>query len=127
MDFPGALKERSFQMVDYFVAMRRTLFFRTGGFTPNAGKYSFLDICLKTLESTNDPDAVIYLPDLKMIFLDNIPQKENPKGIMDDSIYFYGKWHSCLWESEKKLHNNDGVSSEDLAHAKMATAMQSAR
>ena len=127
MDFPGALKERNFQMVDYFVAMKKNLFFKTGGFTPDAGNYSFLDICLKTLESTNDPDAVRYLPDLKLIFLDNVPQKENPKGIMDDSIYFYGKWNWCLWESENKLHKEDGVSSEDLAHTKLATAMQSVK
>jgi len=127
MDFPGALKERSFQMVDYCVAMKKNLFLKTGGFTPDAGNYSFLDICLKTLQSTNDPDAVMYLPDLKMIFLDRVPQKENPKGIMDDSIYFYGKWNCCLWESAKELHKEDGFSSEDLAQAKMATAMQSAR
>jgi hypothetical protein len=122
MDFPGALKERSFQMVDYFVAMEKNLFIKTGGFTPDAGKYSFLDICMKVLQSTNDPNAVIYLPRLKLIFLDSLDQKEN----IDDSIYFYGKWNSCLWESENKLHKKDGVSPEDLAHAKMAAAMQSA-
>jgi len=122
-DFPKALKERSFQMVDHFVAMERNLFFKTGGFTQDAGKYSFLDICLKASRSTNDPNTIIYLPKLKMIFLDHIDPKKNP----DDSIYFYGKWNGYLWESEKELHQKDGVSPKDLAHAKMTAAMQSVR
>jgi hypothetical protein len=123
IEFPGGLKERSFQMVDYFIAMKNDLFFRTGGFTPDAGGYSFLDICLKTLQVTNDPNAIIYLPELKMIFLDNIQRNQN----RDDSIYFYGKWHGFLWESEKKLHRDDKVSPKDIAHVKITAAMQSAR
>ena len=123
MDFPGALKERSFQMVDSFVAMNRTLFFKTGGFSPDAGRYAFLDICLKILQATNDPDAVIYLPGLKLIFLDHTPQRNT----MDDAIYFYGKWHGCLWESEKQLHLQDGVSQEELTQIKMTAAFQAVR
>ncbi len=122
IEFPGGLKERSFQMVDYFIAMKNNLFFRTGGFTKDAGDYAFLDICLKALKVTNDPTAIIYLPKLKMIFLDNIPRKSN----MDDSIYFYGKWNSCLWDSEKKLHMDDQVSPKDIDHVKITSAMQSA-
>ena len=121
MDFPPALKERSFQMVDYFAAMKKDLFCKVGGFTPQAGRYLFLDICLKTLEFTCDSHGVIYLPDLKMIFLDPVYQKET----MDEAIYFYGKWNGCLWESEKKLHEMDGISQEDIAQAKLAAAMQS--
>ena len=110
-------------MVDSFVAMNRTLFFKTGGFTPDAGRYAFLDICLKILQSTDDPDAVIYLPDLKLIFLDHTPQSNT----MDDAIYFYGKWHGCLWESEKQLHLQDGVSQEELTRIKMTAAFQAVR
>ncbi len=121
MGFPSALKERSFQMVDYFVAMKKKLFCKTGGFTPQAGKYLFLDICLKTIQYKDDADAIVYLPDLKMIFLDHLYQRENP----DDAIYFYGKWNGCLWESEKKLHEVDGISPEDIAQAKLTAAMQS--
>lgn len=121
-DFPGVLTERSFQMVDYFVAMEKNRFLQTGGFTPNAGKYAFLDFCLKACQSTNDPDAIVYLPDLKLIFLDSPDPKRNP----DDAIFFYGKWTGALWESEKKLYQTDGFSPNDLAHAKMASAMQSA-
>ncbi len=121
VDFASALKERSFQMVDYFVAMKKNLFCKIDGFTPQAGKYLFLDICLKAALCTRDPHAVVYLPDLKMIFLDHIHQKDLP----DDAIYFYGKWNGCLWESEKNLHETDGISREALAHAKLAAAMQS--
>ncbi|MCP4721129.1 MAG: hypothetical protein GY860_16870 [Desulfobacteraceae bacterium] len=121
-DFSGVLKERSFQMVDHFVAMEKNLFFKTGGFTPDAGKYLFLDICLKARQSTNDPDTIVYLPKLKMIFLDQIDPKK-----AQDSIYFYGKWNGCLWESENELHQKDGISSKDLAQAKISSAMQSVR
>ncbi len=121
-DFSGVLKERSFQMVDHFVAVKRNLFFKTGGFTPDAGRYLFLDICLKARQSTNDPDTIVYLPKLKMIFLDQIDPKMAP-----DSIYFYGKWNGCLWESEKQLHQKDGISSKDLGQAKISSAMQSVR
>jgi hypothetical protein len=122
-NFPGALKERSFQIVDHFVAMDKLLFLETGGFTQDAGKYAFLDICLKALQITDDPQAIVYLPNLKLIFLDEVAPKENP----DDAIYFYGKWNGCLWESEKELLHRDGVSAQDLTHARMASAMQSIR
>jgi hypothetical protein len=56
-----------------------------------------------------------------MIFLDSVYQKET----MDDAIYFYGKWNGCLWESEKKLHEIDGLSPEAIARAKLTAAMQS--
>ena len=108
-------------MVDYFVAMKKNLFCEAGGFTLQAGRFLFLDICLKAFQLTQDPHTVIYLPDLKMIFLDPFYQKET----MDDAIYFYGKWNGCLWESEKKLHMIDGISLEDIAQAKLTAAMQS--
>jgi hypothetical protein len=122
MDFPGVLKQRSFQMVDHMVALKKKLFLTSGGFTPDAGGYWMMDLCLKTLQSTNDGDTVIYLPDLKMIFLGPVPAKTKT----DDAVYFYGKWTGHLWESEKKLLQEDKISQQDLAHAKMAAAMQSA-
>lgn len=121
MDFPSALKERSFQMTDYFIAMKKDLFLNTGGFTPEAGAYLFLDICLKTLQYTNDPNAIVYLPEVKMIFLD----KRNKRDNMDDSVYFYGRWNSYIWESEKKLYQEDGVSPQDLVQATLSSAAQS--
>ncbi len=119
-NFSGVLKERSFQLVDHFVAMGKKLFLKSGGFTRDAGKYVFMDICLKASQTTKDPDTVVYLPTLKMIFLDRISPKENP----DDAVYFYGRWNGSLWESEKELYKKDKISSEDLAHARMASAMQ---
>ncbi len=123
MDFACALKERSFQMVDHFVAMKRNLFFTTGGFTPDAGIYSVLDICLKARQLTDNPNDVVYLPDLKMIFLDHVTPKYNA----DNSVYFYGRWNGCLWESEKQLHKVDMVSLEALTQAKMKAALHTSR
>ncbi|MCP3941156.1 MAG: hypothetical protein GY710_06715 [Desulfobacteraceae bacterium] len=123
IDFPGALKERSFQMVDYFLAVKKELFFQAGGFSPEAGAYMFQDFCLKAIEHTGDPDTIIYLPDLKMIFLTQHPEKTDT----DHAIYFYGKWNGYLWESELKLRNEDGVSLEDLTHARLTSAMQAFR
>jgi hypothetical protein len=122
-DFPGVSKERSFQMVNHFAAMEKKLFLRTGGFTQDAGGYAFLDICLKALHATDDPDTIVYLPNLKLIFLDEIAANKTP----DDAIYFYGKWNGSLWESEKALLEQDGISAKDLAHARMTSAMTSLR
>ncbi len=121
MDFPGVLKQRSFQMVDGFVATSRELFLKTGGFEPNAGQYMFLDYCLKVLQHTCDPDAVVYLPDLKLVFLDRI----QPKKSGNDAVFFYSKWCGCLWESQTELHTEDGFSQEDLEQARMAAAVKS--
>ena len=123
IDFPSALKERSFQMVDHFVALKKNLFFKIGGFSQKAGKNAFMDICLKARHYTNDPDTIIYLPDLKMIFLEKICHNSN----LDDSIFFYGRWHGDLWESEKRLYQEDNISKEDIAAAKISAAMQANR
>ena len=64
--------------------------------------------------------GVISLPDLKMLFLKNLVEK----NIEDDSIYFYGKWHGRLWEPEDQLHKEDSVSLKDIDDAKMRAAMQ---
>ncbi|MDA3788950.1 MAG: glycosyltransferase [Desulfobacula sp.] len=122
-NFPSALKERSFQMVDYFLAVKKELFFQVGGFNPGSGAYMFLDFCLKTRQYKSDPNAIIYLPDLKMIFLTQTPKKTNT----DHATYFYGKWNGVLWESEKKLQKEDNVSPNDLTHARLSSAMKTAR
>lgn len=120
VDFEAAKKERSFQMVDYFAAMKKNVFCKAGGFTPEAGKYKIPDFCLKAAKVAKDPEAVFYLPDLTLIFVDPVRQKET----MDEAVYFYGKWHGSLWESEQALYKTDGISPEDLARARLAAAMQ---
>ncbi len=119
IDFEHALKERSFQMVDHFMAVEKELFIAAGGFTPDAGEYRFLDFCLKTRQLTEDPDSVLFLPDLQCIFLADPPEIRP----LEDAIYFYSRWHGTLWESETRLYQQDGLSIEDITRSKLMAAM----
>ena len=120
VDFPAVLKERDVEMADLFLALNRSLFFRIGGITPQAGHYALPDICLKAGQALQEPSPVLYLPDL--VLMDLSPVTPSPKA--DDSVYFHGRWHGRLWESEKQVYEKDGISPEDLAHARMTAALQ---
>ena len=122
INFEAALKEREFQMADHFLAVDRHLFLKLGGFTPDAGHYLFMDLCLKAEEIVKNPNPVVILPELQMIFLEQ--KKEDFKE--EDAVYFYGRWNGRLWESEKKRYKEDGISQKDLAHSHMASAMRTA-
>ncbi len=122
VEFPPACKERSFQMVDLMLAVEKDLFVQAGGFTPSAGPYWLMDLCLKIHCKTDDPDAIVYLPDLRMIQL-AVPFQSTDR---DSAVYFYSRWHSRLWTSEDALYRSDGISPQNLSHARLAAAMQSA-
>ncbi|MFH2060658.1 MAG: hypothetical protein ABIJ59_17370 [Pseudomonadota bacterium] len=121
-NFPPALTERPFPMVDHFLCMNRSLFFKTGGFHTKTGKYKFLDFCLRTRDILQDPDAVIYLPKLRLLQPGNnlVPHKD------EDSIFFHSRWHGELWENEDLFYKKDGVSCLQLEAARMTRAMETA-
>jgi hypothetical protein len=108
-------------MVDHFLAVEKKLFLSAGGFSSNAGEYRFLDFCLKARQITDDPEPIVFLPDLQCIFLSDPPETRP----ISDSIYFYGKWHGTLWESETRLYQQDELSIEDVTRSKLMSAMQS--
>jgi hypothetical protein len=125
-DFPQANIERSFQMIDYFVALKKDFFFELGGFWIKSGQNAFMDISLRAQKyasgSTGHDDSgtAIYLPDLHLIQLNTKKGKIN----FDDSIHFYGKWHGTLWESKKRLYSNDGISKIKLDAARLTSAIK---
>ncbi|WDP89718.1 MAG: hypothetical protein HUN04_08325 [Desulfobacter sp.] len=123
IDFEHGKKERPFQMVDYFMAVDKEIFFRTGGFSPGAGPYIIPDFCLKFRDICGRPDPAVYLPGVKMIYLEAPCEKTDPEA----AIYFYSKWHGALWESRSGLWEADGVSEKDLAHAGISAAMTGLR
>lgn len=120
INFEPALKERSFQMVDHFLAVDRELFAELGGLTPQAGEYMFLDFCLKAEEKHETEDITIYLPELQLIFL----QRPASRRTNDHSIFFFSRWHGYLWASEDRLVREDKVSQEDLGRAQLSAAMK---
>jgi hypothetical protein len=118
--FPHACKTRSFQMVDHFICTEKKFFLSIGGFETRSGRYLFLDLCLRTLKISHDPETVIYLPDVELLLLDS-PRH----GLThDDAIFFYSRWHGVLWESEDALLSRDGVSTLQLDAARMTRAME---
>ena len=116
--FEPVLKERRFQLIDLFCALPKDLFLEIGGFTPKAGRHMIKDLCLKTGRYLQRIDPAIYLPDVKLMLL----EKNNDKDSMEDSIYFFSKWHSDLWESESKLFESDDITKQRMDAEKIAAA-----
>ena len=108
-------------MLDHFIAIDKKFFLDIGGFSPQAGRYAFMDICLKSSEFCNDDKTAIYLPQVNLISY-GTPGKLS----MTDSIYFFSRWHSALWDSEDILYEKDGVSRLQLESARMTRAMETA-
>ena len=114
-DFPNALKERSFQILDHFIAVDRNLFLELGGFWDKSGGYAFMDLCLRAKEYTGDVDVAMYLPKVQFLQLD----RQNPSTDQDAAIHFYGRWHGVLWDNEDELYAKDGISRMEVQRALM--------
>ncbi len=129
-DFPHALKERPFQMLDHFICIKRKLFFDLGGFRNKAGRYGWMDLCLRARQHTHDPEACIYLPNVCMMQLDDggpgNGAGDGKEPDYEDSIYFFSRWHTHLWENEGLLHAHDKITKQDL-HTALAAQAQSAQ
>ncbi len=120
--FPEAMKERSFKMLDHFICISRTLFHETGGFWTKTGKFAFMDICLRADTNMKGKNPCIYIPNTCMIALDGDKEKFNP----DDSIYFFGRWQGMLWENQETLYSTDKITREELNAALHAQSMEAA-
>jgi hypothetical protein len=121
-DFPPALKERSFKMLDHFVCIHRAFFHELGGFREKTGKFAFMDICLRADTYNKRNDTCVYIPDVGMVSLKDNTDPFNP----DDAIYFFGKWHGVLWETQEALYESDKITKEELDAALMAQAIKTA-
>jgi len=117
-EYPNALKERSFQMIDHFTAMNRSHFYRMGGFWEKAGSYSFMDICLRAGKSDKKKDYCIYLPKVCLAKL-----KNNKKTTPDEAIYFYGRWQGRLWENQEVFYKTDQITESEINTARLAQSM----
>jgi hypothetical protein len=119
-DFPSAMKERAFKMLDHFICINKTFFHKIGGFWGKTGKFAFMDICLRADTHNNDKDNCIYIPDACMMSLDEHGEVFSP----EDSIYFFGKWQGFLWEDQEKLYEMDKMTKADLNTARIAQSME---
>ncbi len=120
--FPHVMKERSFQMVNHFLCIERKQFFSLGGFNPEAGKYLFMDLCLRSQENDAGKNLIMYLPQIKLTQL----SFSDLASDIESAIFFFSRWHGMLWESEDQLYKKDGVSSIQLSAARMTRAMETA-
>lgn len=120
--FPPAMKERSFKMLDSFICINKTFFHQLGGLCVKAGQFAFMDICLRADTYKKSKDRCQYVPKACMVSLN-----ENKKLFnSDDSIYFFGKWHGTLWENQNKLHSTDKITKAELDAAQIAQSMATA-
>lgn len=119
-DFPGAVKERPFKMLDHFICAQRDYFCEIGGFGEEAGKFAFMDICLRA-DNTNggNDECCIYIPQVCMI--DPVHKKKSFNA--RDSIHFFGKWHGVLWENQEEIYSRDKFSKEQLDTAQLTQSM----
>lgn len=120
--FPAACKTRSFQMVNNFIGVDKKLFLNNSGFHHKAGRYKFMDFCLRASKLLLDPDAIIYLHNLKFIQISPFLRQEN----FDSAIYFYSKWHGQLWDTEETFLKKDNISNLQIDGARMTRAMETA-
>ncbi len=117
--FPQAQKARPFQMVDHVLGLDREFFAHLGGFHPMAGRFGFLDLCLRAQE-TDTPAPVFFIPEIRFTRL------AAPKSLAetDQSLYFYARWHAALWENEARFYEKDKVTPLQLDAARMTRAME---
>ena len=116
-NFPNALKERSFQILDHFIAVDRNFFLELGGFWDKSGRYAFMDLCLRAKEYTGGIDVAMYLPKVRFVHLDQ--QTPSIDIDQDAAIHFYGRWHGVLWDNEDELYAKDGISRMEVQRALM--------
>lgn len=121
-EFPNAMKERSFKIFDHFICIDKAFFHEIGGFWKKAGKFMFMDLCLRADTYKKNKDTCIYIPDACMVSLNKNKERFNP----DDSIYFFGKWHGVLWENQEKFYTTDKISKAELDAARLAQSMATA-
>jgi hypothetical protein len=121
-DFPPAIKERSFKMLDHFICIHKDFFHELGGFWGKTGKFAFMDLCLRADRYKEKNNTCIYIPDAGMVSLNDNNDPFNP----DHSIYFFGKWQGALWENQESLYETDKITKAELDAARMAQAMETA-
>jgi hypothetical protein len=121
-DFPNALKERPFMLLDHFISINHAFFHKIGGFWEKAGKFLFMDICLQADTFNTSKNSCMYLPDVCLVALDT----KDDAFIPDDAAWFYGRWHGHLWENQEIFYAEDQVSKIDLDAARLTQSMASA-
>ncbi len=116
-EFACAMKERPFQMLDYVLCADRNVFCKLGGFVPQAGKFAFMDLCLRANQEQGN-DSCMYLPKVCLMF--QTPRSDDFD--QDASVYFYGKWHGTLWENQMSLYEEDHITQDQVDTARMNRA-----
>ncbi len=116
--FSGAMVEDRFQMIDHAMAVERHYFYGLGGFVGESGSYGFLDLCLRANASANGEYKAIYLPNVCLTELEDaiIPDQAH-------ALYFYGKWHGALWESQDRFLENRQLTLEEIETARFTQSM----
>lgn len=118
-DFAPANKERSFPMMDHMVCLSADLFLNLGGFSPSAGIYALMDLCLKARLKKNDNNTCVFLPGLQLL---------KPHDVQDipvqNAVFFFARWHGLLWDNEESLYQSEGISHQQLDTARMAQAQK---
>jgi hypothetical protein len=118
-DFAPANKERSFPMMGHMVCMSADLFLSIGGFSPKAGTYALMDLCLKARLKKNDNNTCIFLPELQMLKPHDVQSVPTP-----DAVFFFARWHGLLWDNEESLYQSEGITHRQLDTARMAQAQK---
>ncbi|MCG8551385.1 MAG: hypothetical protein MI799_13365 [Desulfobacterales bacterium] len=117
--FAPANRERSFPMLDHMVCLSAGLFLKSGGFSPRAGTYALMDLCLKIRQQTQSNNTCVFLPGLQILKPHEV--QEIPAG---DALFFFARWHALLWDNENSLYQNEGISPRQLDAARMAQAQK---
>jgi hypothetical protein len=95
------------------------VFLSIGGFSPKAGTYALMDLCLKARLKKNDNNTCIFLPELQMLKPHDVQSVPTP-----DAVFFFARWHGLLWDNEESLYQSEGITHRQLDTARMAQAQK---
>ena len=121
-DFPSAMKARPFKLLDYFICINKKVFHDMGGFWQAAGKFMFMDICLRADSHGKNRKSSIYLPDVCLRSLHETESMFDPEA----SICFFSKWHGKLWENQEALYAEDNITKQEIITAQISQSMETA-
>ncbi len=114
-----ANRERSFPMLDHMVCLSADLFRKSGGFSPKAGIYALMDLCLKIRQHTKNNNACVFLPGLQILKTHDV--QEVPAG---DALFFLPDGMHCFGKMKTASIQSEGISPQQLDAARMAQAQK---
>jgi GT2 family glycosyltransferase len=111
-DFAGAQREREFKALEHPFLVRRELFRRLGGFSPDLlNRFEDIDFCLR---ARSEGLRVLYTPSGSVLHVGSswLPTAEQDRL---NCYRFYARWTGFMWQDDDVYLEEDGLTHEALS------------